>query len=190
MQSSVSPKRRNLPAVFGCTTVLFIAFLAFFSARWFVNIYGYSQLSVYRAAVCPTSGRSVAPFPMANKFHTCSLRSIFVHVHAAAKNNFHFICCLRSKLCEAFSLTGTPERHGIFSLCENGNRVLSSAPHSHWQYLQLEKQLLSDYNAFCLRETNSEKEVSKMFFFSCNSGCNTGCCSIWQILSQICGTGC
>ena len=40
MQSSVSPKRRNLPAVFGCTTVLFIAFLAFFSARWFVNIYG------------------------------------------------------------------------------------------------------------------------------------------------------
>jgi len=32
-----------------------------------------------------------------------------------------------------------------------------------------------------------------MFFFSCNSGCNTGnsgCGSIWQILSQICGFCC
>jgi len=31
-----------------------------------------------------------------------------------------------------------------------------------------------------------------MFFFSCNTGCNagnTGCNSIWQILSQICGFG-
>ena len=35
-----------------------------------------------------------------------------------------------------------------------------------------------------------EKEVAKMFFFSCNSNCNTGCGSIWQILSQICGIGC
>ena len=29
-----------------------------------------------------------------------------------------------------------------------------------------------------------------MFFFSCNTNCNTGCGSIWQILSQICGFGC
>jgi len=31
-----------------------------------------------------------------------------------------------------------------------------------------------------------------MFFFSCNSVCKpvSGCGSIWQILSQICGTGC
>ena len=29
-----------------------------------------------------------------------------------------------------------------------------------------------------------------MFFFSCNSGCNPCYSSIWQILSQICGTGC
>ncbi len=26
-----------------------------------------------------------------------------------------------------------------------------------------------------------------MFIFSCNGGCNTGCCSILQILSRICG---
>ncbi len=26
-----------------------------------------------------------------------------------------------------------------------------------------------------------------MFFFSCNTDCNTGCSSIWQILSRICG---
>ncbi len=29
-----------------------------------------------------------------------------------------------------------------------------------------------------------------MFFFSCNTDCNTGCSSIWQILSRICGFGC
>lgn len=29
-----------------------------------------------------------------------------------------------------------------------------------------------------------------MFFFSCNTICNTDCGSIWQILSQICGFGC
>ena len=29
-----------------------------------------------------------------------------------------------------------------------------------------------------------------MFFFSCNNSCNTECCSIWQILSQMCGFGC
>ena len=26
-----------------------------------------------------------------------------------------------------------------------------------------------------------------MFFFSCNNGGNTGCNSIWQLLSQLCG---
>ena len=29
-----------------------------------------------------------------------------------------------------------------------------------------------------------------MFFFSCNTNCNTDCSSIWQILSRICGFGC
>ena len=29
-----------------------------------------------------------------------------------------------------------------------------------------------------------------MFFFSCNTNCNTDRNSIWQILSQICGFGC
>ena len=59
-----------------------------------------------------------------------------------------------------------------------------------WKNLQLDKQLQIGYNSSCLRETNSEKEVGKMFFFSCNTGCNTNCNAIWQILSQICGFGC
>ena len=29
-----------------------------------------------------------------------------------------------------------------------------------------------------------------MRFFFFNAGCNTGCSSIWQILSQMCGIGC
>ena len=29
-----------------------------------------------------------------------------------------------------------------------------------------------------------------MFFFTCNTNCNTDCSSIWQILSQMCGFGC
>ena len=29
-----------------------------------------------------------------------------------------------------------------------------------------------------------------MFFFTCNTNCDTGCNSIWQILSRICGFGC
>ena len=40
--------------------------------------------------------------PVANKFHTCSLRSIFCQVHAPAENDLDLIFCLRRKLCEAF----------------------------------------------------------------------------------------
>lgn len=29
-----------------------------------------------------------------------------------------------------------------------------------------------------------------MFFFGCNTNSNNNCCSIWQILSQLCGFGC
>lgn len=29
-----------------------------------------------------------------------------------------------------------------------------------------------------------------MFFFNRNFDCNTNCCSIWQILSQLCNFGC
>ena len=39
---------------------------------------------------------------LAGKFHTCSLRSVFVHEHAAAKNDFDFIRRIRGELCEAF----------------------------------------------------------------------------------------
>ena len=57
------------------------------------------------------------PLLKANKFHTCSLRCIFVHVQkvncperareatlgcAAAKNDFNFIRRIRGELCEAF----------------------------------------------------------------------------------------
>ena len=59
----------------------------------------------------------------------------------------------------------------------------------NWKDLQLAIWLQIGYNASCLRETNSDKEVSKMFFCG-NTCCNTDCSSIWQILSQICGFGC
>ena len=42
----------------------------------------------------------------------------------------------------------------------------------------------------CLRETNSDKEVGKMYFFNCDTNCCTNCSAIWQILSRICGFGC
>ena len=29
-----------------------------------------------------------------------------------------------------------------------------------------------------------------MFFFTCNTNCNSDCSSIWQILSQLCGFCC
>ncbi len=29
-----------------------------------------------------------------------------------------------------------------------------------------------------------------MFFFNCNTICESTCSSIWQILSQMCGFGC
>ena len=42
------------------------------------------------------------PLLKACKFHTCSLRSVFVHVHAAAENGFYFVRRRRDELCEAF----------------------------------------------------------------------------------------
>jgi len=40
--------------------------------------------------------------PLAYKFHTCSLRSVFVHVQAAAKNDLDTVLRIRGELCEAF----------------------------------------------------------------------------------------
>ena len=39
--------------------------------------------------------------PVAHKFHTLKLSSIFDEVHASAKNDLHFICRCGGKLCEA-----------------------------------------------------------------------------------------
>ena len=42
--------------------------------------------------------------PEANKFHTCSLSGIFVHVHAAAENDWILFAAYGGKLCEAFCI--------------------------------------------------------------------------------------
>ena len=42
-------------------------------------------------AVCRAHNLS----PLGDKFHTCSLRSVFCQVHAPAENFFDFICCHR-----------------------------------------------------------------------------------------------
>ena len=52
------------------------------------------------------SAARIICLPVANKFHTCSLRSVFVHVHAAVKNDFDFIRRIRGELCEAFLYLG------------------------------------------------------------------------------------
>ena len=44
----------------------------------------------------PQSAARIICSPMANKFHTCRLRSIFCQVHAPAKNGLHLICRLRA----------------------------------------------------------------------------------------------
>ncbi len=59
-----------------------------------------------------------------------------------------------------------------------------------YQDLQLDIWLQIGYNHTCPRETNTYKEVWPMFFFNCNSACDTDCSSIWQILSRLCGFGC
>ena len=60
----------------------------------------------------------------------------------------------------------------------------------NWQYLQLAKCVKTGYNPSCHRGTNSDKEVGKMFFFTCNTNCCNDCSTIWQILSRFCGMGC
>ena len=48
------------------------------------------------------SAARIICLPMADKFHTCILRSVFVHVHAAAENDLRFIRRFGGELCEAF----------------------------------------------------------------------------------------
>ena len=47
-----------------------------------------------------SAARIICP-PMANKFHTCSLISIFAQVHALVENGFDFIRRYSGELCEA-----------------------------------------------------------------------------------------
>ena len=44
----------------------------------------------------------------ANKFHTCSLRSIFAHVHVTVENDYNFIRRKSGELCEAILQSETP----------------------------------------------------------------------------------
>ena len=57
--------------------------------------------SGFSARILQSAARIIC-LPVANKFHTCSLRSVFVHVHAAAKNDFDFFRRTCGELCEAF----------------------------------------------------------------------------------------
>ena len=43
--------------------------------------------------ICPPSG---------DKFHTCSLRSVFCQVHALTENSLNFICRLRRQTLRGF----------------------------------------------------------------------------------------
>ena len=47
-----------------------------------------------------SAARIICP-PVANKFHTCSLISIFAQVHAPVENGFDFIRRYGGELCEA-----------------------------------------------------------------------------------------
>ena len=98
-----------------------------------------------------------------------------------------FFLCYKSKI-------RTDLNAGVrLSVSEILHRIAAILSELCWRkrkYLQLAIWLQIGYNALCLRETNSDKEVSKMFFFSCNTNSNNGCGSIWQILSQICGFCC
>jgi len=60
---------------------------------------------------------------MANKFHTCSLISIFAQVHAPVENGFDFIRRYSGELCEAFfdNLSGRTHQRvlPLFVYCED-----------------------------------------------------------------------
>ena len=51
--------------------------------------------------ILQSAARIICP-PLADKFHTCSLRSIFRHAHVAPKNRFYFFRIFHAKFCEAF----------------------------------------------------------------------------------------
>ena len=50
----------------------------------------------YFAACCAHNLSAVA-----DKFHTCSLKGVFAHVHAAVENDFNYVFRFRGKFCEA-----------------------------------------------------------------------------------------
>ena len=81
--------------------------------------------------------------PMANKFHTCSLRCILCQVHALTQNVLDSIFCLRRKLCEAFdtvyrtfgsvyrNVPVIPNRQfHHFSLCRRRRQYICTFPFS------------------------------------------------------------
>ena len=64
--------------------------------------------------------------PMAHKFHTCSLRSIFSHAHVARENDFTSLPPAGGKLCEAFFDTlHDPGGHWLPGSCygKEGDRM-------------------------------------------------------------------
>ena len=70
---------------------------------------GKPEVSVWRKSPSGLSAKflqsaaRIICLPLANKFHTCSLRCVFVHVHAAAKNDFYGFAASAANSAKPFS---------------------------------------------------------------------------------------
>ncbi len=113
----------------------------------------------------PTVCRAHNWFAMANQFHTCRLRGIFVQVHAPAKNGLHFICRLRAaNSARLFGTSYIPRgksRRGAFCVaaiknCQRAKKIIFRGIvfFFTFDYNEFEKKLLPQRQRFL---TDSER---------------------------------
>ena len=105
--------------------------------------------SAFSASFLQSAARTPCA-PLAHNSHTCSLKCVFVHVHAAAKNDLDFIRCLCSELCEAFltdwkeAVCGQPLLNAKFKM-QNGRvrfaHIFESFPEEIPQFCILHSEL-------------------------------------------------
>ena len=96
----------SAPAVAGSTfwaekKIALTPFFWYDNRRKGVNSVCRKRPAAFCASFLQSAARIICP-PLAAKFHTCSLSSIFCQVHALTENDCYFICRCCGKRCEAF----------------------------------------------------------------------------------------
>ena len=99
-----------------------------------------------------------SPLESTNKFHTCSLRSVFAHVHAAVENDFNGFAAYAANSAKLFEILCLPPSEGRLFLISLKYKNLTEVKKLH-------NMKLLDFCFLCIYARNSQEQTGYFRLF-------------------------